>query len=134
MSQLAIGMAAVSTLLTVALQTVLPDPPRIEVHTISYSAGQITQDRTVNSDAPVFFMRWRAFILDDATGLPIPNCSGSGEFEYPTGRHAKTMPIEVWVGNALCRDLPPGRYVPEAIYIWGDDQVRATGAAFEVGG
>lgn len=125
----AVGFLAVVA--SAAIQTVLPDPPRIEIHSITVADGMVTQDRTVNSDAPTFWMRWSATIVDLQTGMPIADCTGSGEFNYPTGRHAKTMTIKVWTGNDKC-DLPPGHYVPQAIYIWGDDQVSAVGEEFGV--
>lgn len=120
--------------LNFAVGTVLPEAPRIEVHAITYADGKVTQDRTVNSDAPVFRMHWSAELLDVATGETVPWCQGSGDFPYQTGRKAKTMPLAVWVGNPDCtpESLPPGRYEPLAVYAWGDKQVIGRGKVFEV--
>ena len=129
-----IGGAALTIVLNFTVGAILPDAPRIEVHSIRYAGGQITQDRTVNSDAEVFRMHWTAEILDEVTGDTVPWCQGSGDFAYQSGRRAKTMPLDVWVGNAKCtpESLPPGRYEPLAVYEWGDTQVIGRGEVFEV--
>jgi hypothetical protein len=134
MAQTVIGVVLLSAVATLGLRSVLPEQPRIEVHSITYSDGQITQDRTVNSDTPEFFMRWAAKIEDAATGEVVGNCRGDGSFPYKSGRAARTMALDVWVGNPLCTpaSLPPGQYVPVAAFVWGDQQVIARGDIFTI--
>ena len=134
MSQTVIGVVALVALGTGLIKTISPELPRIDVHSISYAAGNITQDRTINTDKDVFRMHWTAVLLNAATGDVVPWCQGSGEFPYSAGRKAKTMTLPVWIGNAICtpESLPPGRYQPLAVYSWGDEQVIGHGEVFEV--
>lgn len=134
MIQTVIGGTAMVLVLNFAVGTVLPDAPRIEVHGITYADGRMTQDRSVFSDAAVFQMHWTAEIRDAVTGNTVPWCQGSGNFAYQTGRHVKTMPLAVWVGNDACtpESLPPGKYEPLAVYSWGDKQIIGHGEVFEV--
>lgn len=105
-----------------------PAAQPIVVHSITYDSGYIVQDRTVNSDGP-FKAFWTAEIMDASTGTAVPGCSGSGIWDYPSGRRATRIPIAEWVGNDAC-DLGPGSYIPIATYEAGEFREVVRGDAF----
>ena len=127
---LTIGIPAMALAGSFVVGMVLPEPDPIEVHDLTYTGGQITQDRTIVSDGELFYADWLAEIVDLATGEVV--CRGSGHFPYPAGRKAAKMTVDVWTGDEGCLErLDPLRaYYPRAVWFWGDDQTSHSGEAF----
>ena len=105
-----------------------PAPAPIQVHSLTYDAGYIVQDRTVAQPAVV--AQWQADILTQH-GNPVPNCHGEGFWRYAGGRSAPRFTLQEWVGNPNCQ-LLPGQYFPRAIYSNGEFEVVKRGEIFEV--
>lgn len=108
-----------------------PAPPPITVHSLTYDAGYIIQDRTVSWSAWV--AEWKAEIVEDRTGAAVPNCAGGGFWTYPGGRVVPRISLTEWVGNDACV-LPTGRYFPRATYWDGEFRAVVRGDVFEVTG
>ena len=127
------GGAALALAAHLITSAVFPEPA-IEVHRLHVEAGMVHQDRTVNSDGPVFWAEWSAEIVDAATGKPVPVCIGSGGWNYSAGRAVYSMTPARWTGNDACtlEGLSPGTYFPRAVWHWGDEQVSFEGEPFEV--
>lgn len=128
--------AAVSGVFWVALVSVWdavipapPPPPPIAVHSLTYDAGYIIQERTVKK--PSWVAGWQAEIVDDRSGRTVPNCVGSGFWNYPGGTIAPRISLGEWVGNPAC-ELTPGRYYPRASYWDGSFKTVFRGDVFEV--
>lgn len=114
------------------LQSILPGPSPIVVHSLSYENGFVTQDRTVSADDGVFFAQWRAEVVDVADDYPVANCSGSGSWNYPSGRSAPEMSLPVWTGNPLCDESQlPDQFYLRATWVWGDDQTSGESIIYE---
>mgnify|MGYP001599998662 CR=1 FL=1 len=140
-----IGLAAAYGLGTAA-DAVAPRP--IEVHDIHFEAscefanqtwaGCIAQDRTVTPPdmAKTFAAVWSAQIVDAQTGRPVEWCIGMGGTPYVSGRDTIALPLPLWTGRAECTlsSLPPGEYVPEAVWRWGTEEETHTGQPFSVEG
>jgi hypothetical protein len=131
-----VGVVALSAIGTLAANLVLPPPPLIVINSLQYDNGMITQDRTVNSDAEVVFMEWRAEIVDVRSGEPVPECQGQGTWNYASGRKVARMTLARWTGNDDCAAsalTSPEGYFPRATYTWGENQVVGKGAVFHSG-
>lgn len=117
-----------------AIDLAVPAPPPITVHSLSYDAGLVTQDRTVIADGEVMLMTWGAQVVNAATGEPVPGCTGSGTWPYEAGRREFSMPLDRWVGSLACLPgmLEPGQYYLRAVYSWQHDAVTAASPMFEV--
>jgi len=131
MTQTIFGAGAIWGTLTLAWAAIAPLPPPIVVHELSYDAGYIVQDRTVQK--PAWVAEWQAEIVSDKTGVTVPNCHGEGFWNYPGGRIAPRISLTEWVGNDLC-SLPPGRFYPRATYWDGEFKAVVRGSVFEVQG
>jgi hypothetical protein len=131
----AVGGVGAVAIGTAVLQAVLPGPAPIVVHQLSYEAGIVTQDRTVTTNAPVFFAKWRAQVVNVATGDPLRRCTGGGTWNYKSGRAAYSMPLSQWVGSDACpaSSLPEGAYRLIATWSWGDEQTHAQSPVFAIG-
>ena len=129
-TQFTIGTGALVLAMQGIWAVIGPTPPPIIVHSITYDAGMITQDRTITTAGP-FKVVWEAAIIDAKTGRIVTGCSGSGAWDYPPGSLSPSFPVAEWVGNDAC-DLSPGVYVPMATYSAGEFRLVARGDAFEV--
>lgn len=129
-TQLFLGAAPLILVGTLALDLLTPDPLNIVVHDLRYEAGVMRQDRTVISDdgSEVFYAFWDAQVLDANTGDQV--CSGNGSDVYSVGRKTAELLLHVWVG-ADC-DLPPGEYIPLAVWYWGSNQTSFAGQPFTI--
>ena len=127
---LTVGIPAMALFGSFMVGAILPEPPPIEVHDLTYSGGVITQDRTISADGELFYADWAAEIVDAQTGVVV--CRGSGHFPYPVGRKAAEMTVDVWTGDVGClARLDASReYFPRAVWFWGDDQTSHTGENF----
>jgi hypothetical protein len=128
MTQTLIGGGVIAALAQVIWVSLAPAPPPIVVHDLRYDAGFIVQDRTV--EGPAVVAQWRADILN-LDGSAVKNCHGEGFWRYAGGRAQPRFTVQEWVGNPLC-DLPPGRYIPRAIYSNGSFELVKRGEIFEV--
>lgn len=122
MGQTATGVAALAVAGHFALNAVLPSPPPIEVHRLTYESGTVYQSRTVRpphgQDAVA--MTWVAEVMDTTTGLDVPGCQGSGANVYQAGAAEASYGLSQWVGSATCTPavLVPGRaYILQAAWI-----------------
>lgn len=128
-----VGVVALSALGSLATSLILPPPPLIVINSLRYEKGMITQDRTINTEAEVAFMEWRAEIVDAKTGEPVPECQGQGTWNYTAGRKAVPMTLARWTGNDNCSEkvlTSPEGYFPRATYTWGSNQVVGRDAVF----
>jgi len=112
----------------------LPAPPVIEVHSLSYSNGNVRQDRTVSGPGDVVLMSWSAQVVFAETGDPVPGCTGAGSWPYQTGRRAFEMPLSDWVGSPSCtpESLPNNQLSLRAVYLHEGHQVSASSEVFRV--
>ncbi|MDJ0631057.1 MAG: hypothetical protein QNJ44_22555 [Rhodobacter sp.] len=118
--------------LAVGAAPFLVEPPAIEVHSLTFGGEMVTQDRTVASESETFFARWRAEVVDVATGAAVPGCKGQGEWDYPAGRKAATMTLPRWVGSEACTaERLPDQFYLRATWIWGDDQTGAKSRIYQ---
>jgi|GEM_PF-3892041 len=131
--QTGIGVVFLATFGSLTVGSFIPDPHPIKVHDLYFDGRNMIQDRTISaSDDGEFSMQWSAKIVKAGTDEVIPGCIGSDWYIYPSGHKAAEMPLEVWVGNDLCKydDLPPGQYEPVGSWVWGDSQVSKRGQLF----
>lgn len=129
-TQTTVGGAVILAALQSVWVLVGPSLPPIEVHSLNYDAGYITQDRTVNTSAP-WVAVWEADIVDAISGRVVDGCHGEGNWSYEPGRKAVRMTVQEWVGNSDC-NLTEGQYFPRAIYASGTEKIVARGEFFEV--
>lgn len=129
-----IGTGILAAALSAALSAVLPAPPAIIVHRLSFDGQTVTQDRTVNGEGDAFYMAWAAGVFHADTQDAVPWCEGNGAFAYALGRKEVTMDLGRWTGRDECtpESLPPGPYVLRATWSWGDQQTSAESNVFEV--
>jgi hypothetical protein len=123
------GGAGLAAVMQAAWLAIAPAPPPIQIHSLTYDAGYIVQDRTVNQSTWV--AEWKAEIVENGSGETVPNCSGSGFWAYPGGTIAPRISLGEWVGNENCT-LAPGAYYPRATYWDGEHKVVYRGDVFEV--
>lgn len=114
----AVGTAMLALIMQGAWEILGPSLPPIVVHSLTYEEGFIVQDRTVHADGK-FTAVWAAVILDKKTGLAVPDCQGTGSWDYQAGHKVIEIPLAEWVGNPQC-DLGPGTYIPMARYSAGE--------------
>lgn len=128
--------AGVLSLGTAALQSLLPSPPPIQVHELSYADGMVTQYRTVNGSGEVVLMSWAAQLVRADDNSPVAGCTGSGSWPYQTGRLRADLPLAEWVGSSVCQPwtLPVGEYRLRAVYSVEGEQVTAASDPFYIGG
>ena len=133
-TQTVIGTVALIAALNVAVDALLPSPPAIEVHSLTFDGQTVTQDRTVTGSGDAFYMSWAASVIDLDTGAPVQHCSGNGAFAYATGRKAVQMDLPNWTGRDGCTpdSLPPGAYELHAVWSWGDQQKSAASEPFTI--
>lgn len=121
MAQTFAGVGVLAVAGHLALNAILPNPPPIEVHSLTYRDGMVHQARTIRpADGRAVAMTWVAEIADAETGLDVPGCHGSGANVYRAGTAEATYPLSEWVGNAACAPavLEPGRaYILQAAWI-----------------
>ena len=129
-TQTVIGMAMLTSIMTVTLQAILPAPAPIVVHDLFFDGSQMVQDRTVSTSGDAFYAEWKAQIIDAETGKVA--CGGSGSWNYQPGRLRIEMPVERWAGDISCSWLPAGSYYPLATWNWGDDQTSKRGPDFVI--
>jgi hypothetical protein len=136
MGQTLAGVGALAVAGHFALNAVLPSPPPISVQSLSYSAGSVTQARTVSAvRGDAVAMTWVARVIDDQGAVP-PGCLGSGASLYTPGAREVTMPLSQWVGSAACipATLQPGAwYRLQAAWIGAGPEVIFTSEPFMVG-
>lgn len=106
-----------------------PPAPPIVVHSLTYDAGYIIQDRTVQK--PAWVAEWQAEIVSDVTGDVVAGCHGEGFWTYPGGRISPRISLTEWVGSEACT-LAPGRYFPRASFSDGGFEAVVRGDVFEV--
>ena len=133
-SQAMAGFAVAVAVGHIAVQAVLPAPAPIIIHGITYDAGMVLQDRTVQTDEAAFFAGWAATVVNAATGESLRWCEGSGAFPYKPGRMVIEFTLPEWTGRAECtpESLPPGEYYLRGVWSWGDRQASRESASFEV--
>ena len=133
-TQTVIGIGALVVALNAGLAVVLPSPPAIQVHSLTFDGQTVTQDRTVSGSGDAFYMAWAATVKDASTLEAVHHCSGDGAFAYATGRHVVEMDLPRWTGREGCTpdSLPPGEYVVSATWSWGDQQATADSAPFTI--
>lgn len=124
------GLATLGVVAQLAIMTILPEPKPIEVHSLTYDSGVVTQDRTVRTYAPFFYASWSAKVTT-LSGDPVGGCEGGGSWNYEPGRIAFDMPLGEWVGSDQCQ-LQPGEYRLVASWFWGADQETHKSDIFEV--
>jgi hypothetical protein len=121
MAQTVVGIGALALAGHVALNAVLPAPPAIEVHGLTYRDGMVHQSRTIRPpDGHAVAMTWVAEVSDAETGIDVPGCHGNGANVYRAGTAEAIYPLSAWVGNISCIPalLEPGReYVLQAAWI-----------------
>lgn len=119
---------------TVWLRMVLPEPVPFVVHSLAYSEGVVTQDRTITTDEPAFFAQWTATVENADTGQSLRRCEGSGANGYPPGRMAVSFTLEEWTGRDNCTvaSLLPGHYTLRATWRWGEESTAMKSEPFEV--
>ncbi|MBM1556656.1 hypothetical protein JQV19_08350 [Sulfitobacter mediterraneus] len=133
-AHLAIGSVAVLAAAQGLLSLVLPDVSPIEVHSLKYANGIMTQSRTVSADGEFFPAEWRAEIHDADTNKPVEGCAGSGFWNYQTGHLDAEMTLMRWTGSDTCtpeylRSIG-GRFYPVASWHWGNDGTSKKGGTF----
>jgi len=133
MTQLAIGIAAMSAIGSAALQLALPRPVPFEVASLEVKDGAVLQDRTVTTDQPAFYAQWAATV-ETASGDSIRGCEGNGANAYMAGRKVVTFSLEDWTGKPSCTyaSLKPGVYRLRASWHWGEHYTSKTSPTFEV--
>jgi len=127
--QLFIGAGIVGVALNVALNAVLPSAEGVIIHSLTYDAGYVLQDRTVMAESD-FYANWAASVVDLETGAIVYPCEGSGAFGYQPGRKVAKLTLAEWVGNDACTEdvLVSGHeYELRAVWNWGGDTVAASG-------
>jgi len=127
--QMIIGAGVVGVAMNALLGAVLPSGEGVIVHSLTYDAGYVLQDRTVMAESN-FNMQWTAKVVDVATGDVVYPCEGFGVFDYPPGRKVARIPIAEWVGNDACTVdvFQHGRaYELQASWDWGSETVAASG-------
>lgn len=133
-SQTLAGCAIMTSLCTLAIQTIAPAPHPLDVHALRYvhQDGQhyVEQDRTVRTDGPAFFAEWRAEVVSADSGKQV--CGGRGAWNYEPGRGAFRMTLAKWTGDVGCTALAPGDYFLRATWTWGADQTSARSEPFTV--
>lgn len=127
MTQTLLGGGIFVAVGTAIIQAVSPAPDPIQIHSLKYNSGIVTQDRTVLSETP-FYANWAAAVVDHETGEAV--CEGDGAFAYKPGRVEAKMSLSRWVGQPCL--LPPGSYHLSASWYWGGNQVGAESGPFEV--
>jgi hypothetical protein len=126
-TNLSVGIGAVSGFLVLVVGAIAPKPAPIQVHSLEFDGGIVHQERTVITDGETFFAWWRAEVVDAATGDPVPQCSGGGDWPYVAGYRVVDVPLGEWVGrpeDCTLDDLPDQFYL-RASWFWGDDQTNA---------
>jgi hypothetical protein len=123
-TQMLVGGAAVVGFLQFAViepvkRAAMPAPDPIVVHSLVLARDTIVQDRTVTTSGGKFEANWTAEIKD-ARGNVVPNCSGSGTWQYAPGRHVVTLSLAEWVGNPDCELPDQGRFQALASYRGGE--------------
>jgi len=115
------------------VEVVLPDPPPpppIVINALSYDAGLVVQDRTVNWPK-IFHASWESRVIDVKSGMIVDGCSGDGKWDYAPGSKVASIPLAEWVGSASCK-LEPGQYQLFAKYKTGGWATDARSDVFEV--
>ena len=134
-TNISVGIGAVSAGLLFVTGSIIPPLPPITVHSLTYDAGVVHQERTVEVDPPavVFWAQWRAEVIDATTDAPVPGCVGSGSWNYEAGYKVVDIPIGEWVGQPItCTpDILPDRFYLRASWYWGEDQTSAESAIYE---
>ena len=130
MTQMALGTTFLAGVLHLGISAVVPKPPPIVINSLSYEAGMVVQDRTVNTPGK-FTAVWEARVVSAITGLPVSGCEGRGDWDYSPGQRAAKMALTEWVGSKDCT-LAPGRYQLFARYRSGNWSTDARSDAFEV--
>ena len=134
MTQLAVGMTAITAAATLALQSVLPNAPPITINSLRYDAGQVIQDRTIATDGQAFYAQWAVTVENAETGESLIWCEGNGANAYPPGTRAVVFSLQDWTGRDECTadSLPPGVYALRGSWRWGEDWTSAKSLPFEV--
>lgn len=127
-AQLVVGVVAASAMAQGLVSLALPDVSPIEVHSVEYNNGIVTQSRTVTAEGDFFPAEWRAKIYSASTNIPVDGCDGSGFWNYTTGYLDAPIPLHEWVGSDICtpeylRSIG-GEFYPMASWHWGNDQTK----------
>jgi hypothetical protein len=130
MTQLAVGTTALAAALHFTVAAILPAPPPIVINSLSYDAGKVLQDRTVNAGAK-FSAVWEARIVSVDSGLVVAGCEGRGDWDYSPGNRVAKIGLAEWVGSTDCT-LPPGQYQLFARYRAGSWATDARSDVFRV--
>ena len=130
MTNLALGTAGLATALHLAVTAILPAAPPIVVNRLSYDAGVVVQDRTINRIGK-FSAVWEAEVISTKTGQAVPGCNGRGDWDYAPGNMVAQIPLAEWVGSSGCQ-LPPGDYQLFARYRAGEWGTTARSDVFTV--
>ena len=135
-TQTVFGVCILAAIGTVTVKSVLsPFAPRpLTVHSLTYEAGIVLQDRTIVTDGTSFAMTYTASVVDADTGRTVPWCHGSDSWNYSPGHKVAEIPLAEWVNNPACtpESLPVGTYFLRGGWQWGAEQVAADSAVFEV--
>lgn len=134
MTQTIIGGTALVLALNWAVGAILPEPIPIDVISLSYADGMVTQERTITTDQTAFYAQWAATVENADTGDSIRWCEGSGANAYPPGHRAVVFTLADWTGNQRCtpESLPAGRYALRASWRWGEHSTSRKSEVFEV--
>jgi hypothetical protein len=117
-----------------SVEAVIPEPKAIEVQGLAIQDGNVKQTLMVRSEDsnPTVSSHWVRAVVDEKTGEPVTFCYGSAWDSDRIGLLERTYSLEAWIGNPKCTydNLPPGRYVLEAAWVWGSDQTSAQSKVF----
>ena len=134
-AQTSIGVTFLGGVLLAASNAVIPPAPRIQVHSLTYEAGVVHQERTVRVGPPatVFWAQWQAEVIDAETEAPVRGCVGNGSWNYAEGYRVFDIPLGEWVGQPItCTpDILPARFYLRASWYWGEDQTSKESAVYE---
>lgn len=92
----------------------------------------IVQDRFISGQG-VLVAKWEAEIRNTVTGEKI--CSGSGYWDYSSGRATKALKVDEWVGEAGCfanKIEPDVTMQACARYMWADQQTAQCSLGFDM--
>lgn len=132
LAQTSIGVAVVASVLAAITGAVIPAPPPlplVNVNSLSYAGGMVTQDRTVNADSAQWII-WAASVVSATTGQIVPGCEGANHWKYTPGQRSATLSLREWVGSSNCTLIDGGKYQLFVRFMAGGWQTDARSEIF----